>query len=248
MTPKLPISLCLFSSTKGHFGHSTYQATLTQWDRQVPLATFGQLICHLKVTPGDETIAEQMVTDLTARGFHVLQTTAAWERGLSHGSQYLGDQIKVSKDTRVYTQPYMLLLEDDTPLVTSSVSLEDILLRSCQLLADNHELVSVRTIRRGDYDGGVPSLGDAENGRAFYSPHTDYQTPILRSLDFYRLCLLLEANPKACETVQCEQLWAIILSAFSRAEKQHLVWKPDWVNAIHLGVPDYPALKASLNL
>lgn len=189
-----------------------------------------------------------MVADLTTRGFHVLQTTASWERGLSHGNAYLGDQVKVSKDARVYTQPYLLLLEDDTPLLPTTASLEDILLHGCQLLADNHELVSVRTIRRGDYDGGVPQLGDAEQGRAFYSPFIDFQTPLLRSLDFYRLGLLLEANPQACQTVQCEMLWRLILQTFSRAEQKHLVWKPDWIEALHLGTPDYPALKTSLHL
>lgn len=248
MTP-LPITFCLFTSSKGHFGFKDiYRTTLDHWDRQIPLSTFGQRVAHLKVTPGDEAIAEQMVVDLTDRGFNVLQTTASWTRGLSHGANYLGDMVKVSKAPIVYTQPYFLLVEDDTPLVAAGASLEDILLRGCQLLAENHELVSVRTIRRGDYEGGVPQLGEAEGGRAFYSPHTDYQTPLLRSIDFYRLCMLLEANPQACQTVQCEQLWAIILSTFSRAERRHLVWKPDRIEALHLGVPDYLTFRAQLNL
>jgi hypothetical protein len=245
----LPITLALFSSTKGHFKHrDVYRATLAHWDRALPISSFGQRVAHVKISLGQEAIGEQMATDLRALGFHVLTTTADWSRGLSHGANYLGDMVKVSKDARVYTQPYLLILEDDTPLQAYGATLDDILLRSCQLLATNHELVSVRTIRRGDYEGGVPQLAEAENGRAFYSPNLDFQTPILRSLDFYRIGMLLEANPQACQSVQCEMLFRLLCEPLSRSPHKHLVWKPEHIEALHLGTPDYLNLKASLNL
>ena len=238
MMPRLPISLGVFTSTKGHFGRKTdWRFTLDHWDKQLPLAGFGERICHLKTTPGDEQLAADMTTDLKARGFHVIETVGNWQRGLSHGAAYLGDMVTVSKDPRVYTQPYFLLLEDDAPVVCHGCSLEDLLLRSCDLLAANHELVTVRTIRKGDYDGGVPVLGEAEEGRAFFSPNTDFQPLIMRSLDFYRLGLVLEANPQACSQIQCEQLWAVILRQFSRSSARHLVWKPSWAEAAHIGIP-----------
>ncbi len=248
MTP-LPITLCLFTSTKGHFGaKDLYKATLTHLDRQLPISTFGQRVAHVKVTPGDEALAADMVADLVIRGFQVTCATADWSRGLSHGAAYLGDMVRMSKQANVYTQPYFLLLEDDSPVVCHDTSLEDLLLRGCQLLATNHELLTVRLIRRGDYEGGVPQLGDAENGKAFYSPNTDFQPLLMRSLDFYRLGMLLEANPEACQTVQCEALWRMILTAFSRSEHRHLVWKPDHAETVHLGLPNYAEIRASLSL
>lgn len=238
MTPRLPICLGLFVSTKGHFNRKTdWRLTLDHWDKQLPLASFGERICHLKTTPGDEQLAAEMTANLQARGFHVVETVGSWQRGLSHGAAYLGDQAKISRDARIHTQPYFLLLEDDAPVLAHGCSLEDLLLRSCHLLATNHELVTVRTIRKGDYDGGVPSLGEAEEGRAFYSPFTDYQPLLLRSLDFYRLGLILQANPDACGQVQCEALWARILRQFSGSSLCNLVWKPYWAEAAHIGVP-----------
>ena len=120
-------------------------------------------------------------------------------------------------------------------------------MRSCQMLATNYELVTTRLIRRGDYEGGVPTLGEAESGRAFYSPYTDFQPLLIRSLDFYRLGIVLDANPDACQRVQCEALWAHILMRFSRSEHRHLVWKPDWAETVHLGIPQ-PERDAALKV
>src|SRR3954470_5278945 len=108
MTP-LPITLCLFTSTKGHFGHKdVYRATLTHLDRQLPISLFGQRVAHLKVTPGDEAIAADMVADLTAHGFKVLTTVADWSRGQSHQAAYMADVVKLSKEPSIYEQPYVL--------------------------------------------------------------------------------------------------------------------------------------------
>ncbi len=238
MTHALPISLAFFTSTKGHHGRRTdWRVTLDHWDRQLPLSLFGARVAHVKVSPGDETLAADMVADLRARGFHVLTATADWSRGLSHGAAYLGDQVRVSADSITQSQPYTLLLEDDSPVLAHGCSLEDLLLRSCRLLATNHELVTVRTIRRADYDGGVPQLGAAEDGRAWFSPNTDFQPMVLRSLDFYRLGMTIEANPNLCQRVQCEALWAAILRSFSRTPHKHLVWRPHWAETVHIGIP-----------
>lgn len=242
----LPITLGFFTSTRGHWNRKgDWRVTLDHWNKQVPLELFN-LIAHVKVTPGEEMLASDMSADLQRRGFHVLQTIGNWQRGLSHGAAYLGDQGTMSKEPRVYQRPYFLMLEDDTPLLAHGERLEDVLLRSCRLLESNHELVSVRTIRRGDYEGGIPQLADAEDGRAFYSPYTDYQTPLLRSLDFHRLGIVLETRPDLCNTVQCEALWAAILTAFSRNPLRHLVWKPDWVEALHIGIEHPEAELAKL--
>ena len=246
MSHRLPISLCLFSSTKGHHGRKTdWRITLDHWNKQVPLSLFN-LVAHLKVSPDEEGLGNEMESDLRGRGFHVIKTVGDWKRGLSHGESYLGDQIIVSKDPAIYKCPYFLLVEDDSPVVCNQGTLEDLLLKSCDMLAANHELVTVRTIRRGDYEGGVPQITPDEDPRYFWSPNTDFQPMILRSLDFYRLGVILEANPEYCRQVQCEALWAAILRGFSRSEKRHLVWKPSFAETIHIGVAE-PEHSAALN-
>lgn len=233
----LPITFCLFTSTKGHHTRKTdWRITVDHWNKQIPLSLLNP-VAHVKVSPDETALGDDMTEELRTQGFHVIQTIGAWTRGLSHGYHYLQDQVKVSKDSVAMRRPYLLFCEDDSLAISLGCSLEDLLLRSCHLLETNHELVTTRLIRKGDYDGGVPQLADAEDGRAFYSPNTDFQPLLIRSLDFYRLGIILEGNPQACERVQCEALWAHILAGFSRNPHRHLVWRPTHAHTVHLGIP-----------
>lgn len=251
MTPRLPITLCLWTSTKGHFTHrDVYRTTLAHLDRQIPLSAFGQRVTHIKVSPSDEAVAAEIVADLEARGFKVLTTTADWSRGLSHQAQYMADVVKLSKEPAVYGQPYVLWLEDDSTLNSHVVPLDDLLARSCQMLADNHELTSVRLLRPTDLSTSpmVSVPPEQEDSRWFYSPHVNFQPLLLRSRDFYLASRFVEENPQAVASVQCEMLWRMVLAPFSRSPRQHLVYHPSYASTTHLGLPDYPAIKASLNL
>src|ERR1035437_1649846 len=131
MTP-LPITLCLFTSTKQHFGFKdVYWATLTHLDRQTPIALFGDKIAHIKITPGDETRAVEMEGNLRDLGFDVLTTTADWSRGQSHQLAYMQDVVKVSKFPLLCQQPYVLWAEDDQTITPHGCSSHDLLLQSC---------------------------------------------------------------------------------------------------------------------
>ncbi len=251
MTPPLPISLCFWTSTKGHFGHrDVWRATLAHLDRQIPLRTFGALIAHVKVTPGEETLGAEMCKDLCKLGFETIATVADWSRGQSHQMAYMQDVVKLSKESAVYTQPYMLWLEDDQTITPHACSAEDLLLRSCRMLALDNELTSVRLLRASDLSTSPMVTEDSttHDSRWFHSPHFNFQPALLRSRDFYLGARLVEANPEGAATIQCEMLWRMVLTIFSRSPRQHRVYHPSFAETIHLGTPDYPALKVSLNL
>ncbi len=247
----LPISLCFWTSTKGHFGHrDVWRATLAHLDRQIPLCTFGARVAHIKITPGEEQLGMDMVFDLGKLGFETITTTADWSRGQSHQAAYMADVVRVSQHPSVTKQPYMLWLEDDSTITPHECSAEDLLLRSCQMLADDNELTSVRLLRAGDLSTSPMAAEDSRthDPRWFHSPHFNFQPAILRSRDFYLGARLVEANPEGAATIQCEMLWRMVLTIFSRSLRQHRVYRPSFAETIHLGTPDYPALKASLNL
>lgn len=238
----LPITILFFTSTKGHFGRKTdWQITLNHLDKQVPLRFFN-LVAHVKTTPGDEALGTEMAISLQARGFKVIQTIGQWTRGLSHGANYLGDQVTVSKEPLVYKRPYVLFLEDDS-LIKSTVILENLLLQACDMLENDHELLTVRLMRRHD-DRGPTFVHPEPNPRYFYSGDVNFQPMILRALDFYRLGMLLEINPEACQQIQCELLWRLILDNFSRSKYKYIVYEPDYAETIHIGVPDADHLAA----
>lgn len=242
----LPISLCFYTCTRGHYKrHTDYRLTLDHWDRQVPLSLLGERIAHLKVDPAQQDIAATMATELVSRGFHVIHTLGSWERGLSMGASYMADVVTVSKECRLYSQPYYLHLEDDSPLVSHRRSLEDVLLHSCQMLTEDHELVTVRTRRRAD-DRGPEVAHPQPDPRWFWSQDVNLQPLLMRSTTFYQLAQVLERNPEACQRVQCEALWRRILDQFSRSPHRHLVWECDEIEAAHIGVPQ-PEHEATLH-
>ncbi len=246
MVSKLPISVVLYACTRGHYGRTTdYRLTLDYWDRQLPLSTFGQRIAHVKVTDGGEATAADMVADLESRGFVVITSTGNWTRGLSMGGAYLGDVVTVTRHNHptICAQPFYLHLEDDSPVAPHTLSLEDWLLQSCQMLSNDHELVTVRVRRRCDDRG--PESAPQTDPRFFWSSDVNLQPILMRSIDAYRLGMILEANPQLCQTVQCERLIRIVLDSFSRSPRRHLVWECDEVETVHLGIPQ-PQYEAAL--
>ncbi len=242
----LPISLVLFTSSKQHFGFKdVYLKTLAHLDRQIPLSLFGARVAHVKVGLDDAAFGEEMRGELEARGFTVLTTSADWSRGQSHQMAYMQDVIKLSKEPSVYRHPYVLWTEDDQTITPHQCSAEDLLLQSCRRLADDNELVSVRLLRRGDLSTS-PMVGREET--LFYSPHLNFQWPLMRARDFYLASLAIEHNPQAAATIQCEMLWRLVLANFSRSDRKHIVYLPDFAESIHLGTPEYPALCKQLDL
>lgn len=241
----LPISICLFTSTKGHFGHSTYLDTLRHLDRQIPLSQFGKRYAHIKVSSDQRDEGVAMELALMDRGFAVDATVGDWSRGMSHQNAYLLDQRKASQSRVLQSQPFMLLLEDDSVMECHTYSLADCLSRMVTAL-EEPLIMSTRFIRRCDWDGGVPVLDKTET--TFFSPHFDFQPAVIRSRDYLIANKVIEDNWESLKHLQCEMVMRMALDTMSRAPLRHLVWLPHVAESIHLGVPDYPSIKASLNL
>lgn len=247
---RLGITLCLFTSTKGHWGSKDlYKTTLAHLDKQCPLSLFGGRLAHIKITPGEEAVAADMQAHLESRGFDVLTTTADWSRGTAHQHGIIQDQRTLSQDPRFHANPFMLLLEDDSPFVSHELSLADLLAQSCRLLAENHEIVSARTLRRGDLNTSLTLVPpDPNETRWFWSPHFNFQPAVLRTRDFYVACNLIQSNWAQVSHLQSELLWRLVLSNFSRSELRHIVYQPDYAETFHIGVPDYAEQIKALNL
>lgn len=230
------------------------EATLRHLDRQIPLSVFGSLYAHLKADPvpppvgleNPGTLAESIANDLSVRGFYVDTTVGDWQRGMSMQNAYLIDQRKASQSSAIQGQPYMLLLEDDGTMSPKVDNLTKVLARMIDFLESSPDAVSARFLRRCDYDGGVPM--DNVQGDHFFSRNVDFQPMLLRSRDFFLAHKVIEDNWAQLSHLQCELVMRLALDTFSRGSDRHMVWLPDYAETIHLGTPDYSALKASLNL
>ncbi len=251
MSPRLPITLLLFLTTKGYGGCRTiYRAMLDGWDRQLPLSSFGLLYAHLKVTPGEEAIAEAITADLRSRGFVVESAIGSWERGQSHFAHYLADQVKVSKDLRVYDNPYVLWLDHDYVPICHVDPFPRVLHRMCELVSSSPDVLTSRFLREEDADALAPDRTVAvEPERDIaWSRHVNWNTILMRATHYHLANKVIEDNWSTAVQMHGEQLWAQVLAPFSRSERKHAVWLPSYAAVANLGVPDYAAVAQRLQL
>lgn len=237
-----PISICLFTSTKGHWGHTdVYKTTLDHLDRQIPLGDFGARYAHIKISPGEEALGEQISTALSRRGFFVEKTVGAWKRGAVHGQQYLLDQIKASQSPVLHRCPYMLFLEDDWVMNPHRANLRDTLSQMLSVLAHEPSVVSFRFLSATNLSSS-PML--KKENDVFWSPDFNYQPALLRTRDFYVACKFIEDNWNQLKDGHCEMVTKIALNILSRSEYRHLVWLPHYAEVHHLGEQNFEELKS----
>jgi hypothetical protein len=109
----LDFCVCFFTSTKGHFKNKTiYKHTLENLEKD--LASTTKIFVHIKVTPGEEEIANNMAQTITSifPDAQITQTVGQWNHvdGSSH-YEYLKDIHTLFEKARYYN--YALFLEDD---------------------------------------------------------------------------------------------------------------------------------------
>lgn len=243
---KIPLTLVFMTSTKQHHGYKdVYLATLNHFDRQLPLSQIATKVAHVKVSPSEQILGDEMEAELVRRGFKVLKTVASWQRGLSHQSGYASDLLKVSLEPSIYANPYMLWLEDDSLMQANRGTLDQLLSRMTKMLDDSPDLLSMRLVRRGD-ERAAPIVSTSIDH--FYSEHFNFNSPILRTRDFYLVNKMIEDNAASLSQIQIEMVWRLVFAPFSRSDLKHAVFWPDYAESVHLDVPDYPQLKVSLGL
>ena len=112
---KIPLNLIIFSSTKGHFGNrERYLQTVQSLNAQIPIKDFLAAYIHIKVSSGEETIANEMTKKLEPYGFNIFQSNGNWKHDdNSHQLGYLNDMFSVYMDDAVQEGQYSLVMEDD---------------------------------------------------------------------------------------------------------------------------------------
>jgi len=154
MTP-LPLTLALFTSTRGHFGRDTYQTTVNDWLRQLPGHSWEALRANIKWEPDQEAKRDEMKAWLEARGFEVTTPCQAWKHhDASHQEGYLRDMALVVGEIAT---PYYLSLEDDM-LLRADEPIEKYLAEAIELLEDNPALVQVRFARWANEQDRIQGL------------------------------------------------------------------------------------------
>jgi len=141
------LTVCLYTSSKGHFGRSTYQRTVQSLLAQVPASSWGDLLSHIKVdpTPEGEAKAKEMAAFLREHGFHGRTTVGQWRHNDdSHQLGFLQDQMTLLGHV---TTPYIYFSEDDWQVRPYEFDLEYWLHEAVSILDKDPSIVQVRIPR-----------------------------------------------------------------------------------------------------
>lgn len=143
----LPLNLCVFDSSKGHFGRTDiYQRTITDLEKQIPLCHFAQRFVHVKVAPGEESVFVEQEVFYRTHGFTVMRTDEPWSHfSPSHQTGYARDLVKVYGHPAVQKAPFTLHLESDWLFRPRKHSdLTDLFVQSMRYLEADHTALAVR--------------------------------------------------------------------------------------------------------
>ena len=145
MTP-FPITYCLFTSNKGHFGKSTFTESLDSFSRALPLSQYEARLAHIKVSDNGMD-ANEMRRSLELCGFEVIMSYGNWSHADaigSHQTEYLKDMAVVYNSVKT---PYVLHAEDDFQVSCYRGELAEHLATAIRLLESDTDLLQVRICR-----------------------------------------------------------------------------------------------------
>jgi hypothetical protein len=249
---KIPINLCLFTTTKGHWGIKTrYKETIEYLNAQIPIRQFANAIAHIKYAD-DNSEDEQafiMKKDFENIGFKVIMTAGKWgHNSESHQIEYIKDIYKVFCDKRVQSVPYSLFLEDDMKIVVRQGELENYLFKATNILETDPDIVSVRIARGANEKERILRLREKHGIDSHVAPAPrGYESSYFLASDFSN-------NPHICRSrdirnamimiqniqgipLHSEHGTAIGLKFFSLSKTPIAIFNPQNIVARHIGTP-----------
>ena len=241
---KIPITICLFTSTQGHFGvKSRYIQTLDSLYCALPLSEYEAKVANIKVSPGEDDVASGMASVLKeSYGFEVKQSMGEWSHGKqSHQTEYMKDQEAMFASV---STPYVLALEDDWAICVNPLyGFTEILSSAIDLLEKQPDIMQVRFPRYQNEHDRINDLY-AKHGlfrRAFqlnneFYVGNDYSAnpSIYRTRDIRAASILVR---KIGVPQHVEHGTGEVLKAMSHADLPLAFFNPEIVHISHLGTP-----------
>lgn len=239
---KIPLTFCLFTTTKGHFDFKTrYIETLDSFNKALPLNEYADRLAHVKVSPGEENEAKQ-INDVLRNKYHfeVVMSDGVWKHGdQSHQTGYIDDCIKLYSLVKT---PYVFHCEDDWKVKCYHRELIDYVHLAISYLENNPDLLQVRIARVSNeaaridnlrFKHGLNRLSHACDADHFYHNDLSMNPSFFRTRDLRNaLMLVLKTNlPKHIEHGLRESL--CLMSRYP--ERVFSCFDTDMIRVGHIG-------------
>lgn len=236
---KLPINLCLFTTTKGHFGRKdVYLSTLSSLKAHIGgLNQFGGLFAHLKISPGEEAQAEQMTGVLESMGFVVIPTVGEWSHNhSSHHSGYLMDIQTMFNHLGVHERPYSLWLEDDFVFEPHQMGVLESLAFGQRILEEDRNVSAVRYTRIGDDDIKTRTQSIPYNEKTFQQGvEFSFNPTLIRTRDVFLTMALVRKYINNLSP-HCELAYTQIAQTLTEGVRPFVCIEPAQIVVEHIGI------------
>lgn len=241
---QIPISICLFTTTKGHYKFNTHNHTLNRLNELIPLDDIGKF-AHVKVSSGHNNKLEKISHDLSKFGFKTLYTEQDWNReDNNHASAYYQDMLTLLNHNDVHKNPYILFLEDDW-LINCEGDLLFYFKEAIKYLKEDKDLLAIRINHEINKD---TSKAFRVNNNFYlqnkdytqYGPTLTFQPTIMRTRDWYTSVRLINKNWEQFKNQHCELVSGnVIRYLFSDSARPFAFFNPEKLNCTHIGCKEF---------
>lgn len=229
------ISLIFLTTTRGHFNHKDiFIKTLTDWQNKNYLNLFQEKIAHIKVSPDEIHLGQDMSEAFNNFNFNeVIGTVDEWKHfDKSHFLGIINDLHRLSYEA---SQPYCFILEDDWLIHCYEHDLEYYINKSINLLEEFPDAMSVRFPRHKDDANHFPGTELTEDKEITKQGNLfSFNPTIVRTRDLYNALSLAKHNINIVEN-NAEVGMTYIYKNFSMMDKPFLTFNPQLVRALHIG-------------
>ena len=235
---KIPLTIALFSTTKGHYGKTTlYQDTVNRLNSLIPLNLFSRRVVHIKreVGPDHDFIYNEMVLFFTKFNFTILETFGAWKHyDGSHYNEHAKDIYTLMSNKVTQSSEYILWIEDD--ILINCNNFEQAIFDSISILKSDPTIMNVgirdildeKLVNEKDLTKNIKTFGDSLN--------FSFRCSIFRARDVFALASFYKNAFRFGQSPHIEAFAAQILSYLSCRVDCLAIFNKEFCSHQHIGV------------
>lgn len=237
---KIPLTVCLMTTTKGHFGIKTrYRQTLESFNSYVNFHEYEKCLANIKISNNEDAVFNDMKTDIQTFGFDVLSAHGEWSHNSeSHHINYIYDCLRVLNSVKT---EYVFMLEDDWLLNVPNGDYLACIRDAISLLENNPHCMQIRLARYNNEYERILGLKKKHNLDKFakwmdksYFMHNDFSmNPSFYRTRDLRAALVFTLNAGVPKHI--EHGVGLILGLLSQSAYPFACLNPENVNIGHTG-------------
>lgn len=237
------LALVLYTSTKGHFGYkNSYQFTVNRLQEQIESFKWLYKLAHIKVSPDEKEIGEEMKKWLNNKGFRVILTEADWKHDdptNSHAKEYYKDKYKTFSNEELNKRRYVLFCEDDW-LVDFGKKGDLYLNKAIEFLDRDLNYLCVRVNNEIERDTSKATpveefIYKQNKDYTNFGPTLTFQPTIIRTAEWRLALRFINKNLTILNNVHCEILSGSMIKSFTDNETPFCFFNPKVINCEHIG-------------